>query len=100
MLAQRVFWPAIDRRTSIDPESIGTGCFVVLLALPEQRDHLLGLSIIWASAQPKQVTPERLQDQDHMARASYTSTLPPSVSTGQPSAFAAASARDAALMIE
>ena len=36
----------------------------------------------------------------HIGTASYTSTLPPDWSTGQPSAFFAASPRDSALMIE
>jgi len=36
----------------------------------------------------------------HIGTASYTSTLPPDCSTGQPSAFFVASARDSALMIE
>ena len=36
----------------------------------------------------------------YMARASYTSTLPPEPRTGHPFAFVAASSRDSALMIE
>ena len=90
----RWIWP-----TFIAPASFGTGCSE---RSPERPDATcttywhVALAATDATCQYVM----RSGAARHMARASYTSTLPPEPRTGHPFAFVAASSRDSALMIE